>query len=99
MPQFLKFLIVIIGFLYGIVCIYRPMWIVSMGAWWTKLGLGNLLFSSSVDPQLQDALRLVDTDPGEFQRKYAGPMARIKLAGIVALVVCSVGLCIMIYGS
>ncbi len=88
-----KFLILLVGFLYGLICTTKPMWVASSIARFTKFGLGGSLLHSNL--KLQTIISLIEQGGDEYMKAYPNHIARIKLTGVVALLVTSIGLCML----
>jgi hypothetical protein len=55
--------------------------------------------NSISDPKAREAVLLMDNDPNEYERNFAGQLAKIKRIGMVALVISIVGSCLIIFGK
>ena len=84
------------GLILGVTFVRAPMAIARAIVWWTKVSLRNPLFAGfKRDPKLEEALRLMETNPAQYEEAFYWQIARIRRIGWVAVVVSLLGACIL----
>lgn len=95
MSTILNLILFFAGLTYGVICIYKPAWIAFIIAKFVKFGLSDSLLHSN--QKLQEIILLIESEDHKYVDAYPEHITRIKLTGITAILVCSVGICMLIY--
>lgn len=80
----------------GVTATFFPLRFAWLFSRWPKFLFGSVLGDSFVSPKTRDALRLIDTDPAEYQRRFGRQLLMIRLMGGVGLFMAPIILCIML---
>jgi hypothetical protein len=96
MGLLVRILILALAFSFGLLCILAPMAIARAIVWWTKLALRNPLFRGfNRNPKLEEALRLMESNPAQYEEAFYWQIARIRRIGWLAVVISLLGTCIL----
>jgi hypothetical protein len=90
MPEALKLSILVVAFVYGILCISRPIWILQIIIRWTKFAARGAIENDYV----QEAIDLMEKDPSQYAITYDTQVSKIRRTGYIALTVSIIGFCL-----
>jgi hypothetical protein len=66
---------------------------------WSKLVLRDLAGSSFINPKLQEAIILMESNQDEYQNRFARQLMIIRRTGFIAIFISIIGSCIVLFSK
>ncbi len=80
---------------YGLICIYRPVWVAIAIFSFINTRAGSVVYYAS--EKNQEIVETLKNNLHKYESKYPEQIARIKLIGFVAIFISIIGLCMVFY--
>jgi hypothetical protein len=99
MEEIIHLLILILSFIFGLICINNPFVVARLIAMWFKLVSGSS-FERYKDnnTDLKDVFELIN-QPSEYMRRFSNQITTIQRTGYIAVFVSVIGVCIAFFNG
>jgi CHASE3 domain sensor protein len=95
MSELFKLSLLVVAFLFGLLCTNSPHAVSEIIVRWTKFASGERLENDYV----QKASDLIENNPEEYRKQYAAHLATIQRTGYIAIIVSLIGICLALMPS